>query len=101
VYALTNTAWGKPSADLRGLDGRAPLRVVRHDDLQAITGDVSLDEFGPGVIDERLKDLSWVEQKVRGHDAVVTSLSAAGTVIPCRFCPILPARTQPLAALRR
>src|SRR4051812_31116883 len=100
VYAITNTAWGTPPPSLGGL-GHAPLRVVRHDDLQAVTSDVSLDEFGPGVIDERLKDLSWVEQKVRGHDAVVKALSAAGTVIPCRFCTILRDPEQALAALRR
>lgn len=101
VYAITRSDWGYPPADLRGLDGRAPLRVVRYDDLQAIAGYVSLDEFGPGAIDERLKDLAWVEQKVRGHDAVVKLLSAAGTVIPCRFCTILPAEEDARAALAR
>ena len=101
VYAIARTAWGEPPRALRGLDGRSPLRTVRHDDLQAITSDVDLSEFGPGAIDERLKDLAWVEQHVRAHDTVVKALCAAGTAIPCRFCTIVPADSDAQAALAR
>ena len=101
VYAITRTAWGNPPPDLNGVGRRSRLRTVRHEDLQAVTGDVSLDEFGPGAIDERLKDLAWVEQNVRAHDAVVKALSARGTVIPCRFCTIVSTEGDVRLALER
>jgi hypothetical protein len=101
VYAITRTSWGTPPADLAGIDRRSPLRTLRAGDLQAIVSGVSLDDFGPAVLEQRLKDLQWVEEKVRGHDAVAKALSAAGTVIPCRFCTILSGEEEARAALKR
>jgi hypothetical protein len=75
--------------DLPGVDPRTPLELVRHHDLQAVTTNVSLDNFGPEAVAERVKDLDWVEQKVRAHDRVVKAMLEAGPVIPCRFCTIL------------
>jgi hypothetical protein len=101
VYAITRTSWGEPPADLAGIDRRARLRSLRAEDLQAVVSDVSLDDFGPAVLEQRLKDLQWVEEKVRAHDAVVKALSAAGTVIPCRFCTILSGGEEVRTALTR
>jgi len=101
VYAIARTSWGTPPADLAGIDRRSPLRTLRAGNLQAVVSDVSLDDFGPSVLEQQLKDLQWVEEKVRGHDAVVKALSAAGTVIPCRFCTILLGKDEVLAALSR
>ena len=100
VYGITRAARATPPRDLRGVGG-SPLRTTRAGDLEAITAEVSLDEFGPGAIDERLKDLQWVEQNVRAHDAALKALSDAGTVIPCRFCTILPAEDDVRASLER
>jgi hypothetical protein len=100
VYAITRAASPLPP-DLRALDGRSPLRAVVYEDLQAVTSAVSLEEFGPPVLDERLKDLQWVEEKVRGHDNVLKTLVAAGTVIPCRFCTILAGEDDVRAVLAR
>ena len=100
VYGITRTSWGTPPAALVGLGG-FKIRTTRHDDLQAITTDVPLDEFGPGAIDERLKDLQWVERNVRGHDGTLKALSEFGTIIPCRFCTILSDEQEARAALDR
>ena len=100
VYGITRTSWGTPPAALVGLGGFR-IRTTRHDDLQAITTDVPLDEFGPGAIDERLKDLQWVERNVRGHDGTLKALSEIGTIIPCRFCTILSDEQEARAALGR
>jgi hypothetical protein len=101
VYAIARTSWGTPPGDLAGIDRRSALCTLRAGDLQAIASDVSLDDFGPAVLEQRLKDLQWVEEKVRGHDAVVKALSAAGTVIPCRFCTILSGEDEVRSALTR
>lgn len=99
VYAITRTNWGAPPPDLRGIDGRSPLRAVRGGSLQAVVSTVSLSEFGAAVLGERLKDLQWVEENVRRHDAAVKALSAVGTVIPCRFCTIVSGEDEARAAL--
>jgi hypothetical protein len=75
--------------DLAGIDPRAPLRFVRQGDVAALASDISLDEFGPEAMAERVKDLRWVEEKVRAHDRVVKHLLAAGAVVPCRFGMVL------------
>ena len=77
------------------------LASVAAGDLQAVVSDVPVAEFGPEVVEERLKNLQWVEEKVRAHDAAVKALSAAGTVIPCRFCTILSGEDEARAALTR
>ena len=100
VYGITRASSPLPPG-LRALDGRSPLRLVTHDDLQAVTSAVSLDEFGPAALDERLKDLQWVEANVRGHDAVLKSLVSAAAVIPCRFCTILAGEDEVRAVLSR
>jgi hypothetical protein len=101
VYAIARSAWGGPPPELPGIDRRWRLRTVGAGDLQAVVSDVSLDEFGPAALEERLKELPWVEEKVRAHDAAVKALSAVGTVIPCRFCTILAADDDARAALAR
>ena len=101
VYAITRIAWGLPPADLSAVDRRSPLRAVSVGDLQAIVSDVGADEFGPEILEERLKDLRWVEEKVRAHDATVKALSARGVLIPCRFCTILSGDGAATAALSR
>jgi hypothetical protein len=100
VYGITRASSPLPPG-LRALDGRSPLRAVVYEDLRAVTSAVSLQEFGPASLDERLKDLQWVEEKVRGHDNVLKALVGAGTVIPCRFCTILAGEGDARAVLAR
>jgi hypothetical protein len=75
--------------DLAGIDPRTPLRFVRQGGVAALTSDISLAEFGPDAMAERVKDLRWVEEKVRAHDRVVKHLLGAGAVVPCRFGMVL------------
>lgn len=86
VYAITD---GAPAVDrLGGVTDSAP-RILSHDRLSAVVSDVSLGQFGAAALDEHLKNMGWVEQKVRAHDNVIKSVAAEATVIPCRFCTIL------------
>ena len=77
------------AGDVEGVDARAPLRFVRHGNLRALTSLISLAEFGGDAMAERVKDLGWVEEKVRAHDRVVKHMLAGGAVVPCRFCTVL------------
>jgi hypothetical protein len=101
MYAITRGSWGVPPPDLPAIDRRSHLRTVSVDDLQAIVSDVGADEFSPVALEDRLKDLQWVEEKVRAHDAAVKALSARGTVIPCRFCTVLSGEGEAAATLTR
>src|SRR5436190_13975265 len=89
VYGITRAGSPDLPPEVPPVDPNAPLTLVRHDDVVAFTSDVSLAEFSAEAVSERVKDLDWVEQRVRAHDAVVKAMLAAGPVIPCRFCTIL------------
>jgi hypothetical protein len=72
-----------------GVDPRTPLRFVREGEVAALVTDISLAEFGADAIAERVKDLRWVEEKVRAHDRVIKEMLASGAVVPCRFGMVL------------
>jgi hypothetical protein len=90
VYAITPLAAHEWIDRERGVDPRCRLEVVAHEDVQAIVSAVSLEEFSPAALGERVGDPAWVEEKVRAHDHVIRrAMGAADTVIPCRFCTVV------------
>jgi hypothetical protein len=80
---------GAVPGSLVGVDPRAPVRFIRQGSVAALVSDISLGEYGSDAIAERVKDLRWIEEKVRAHDRVVKHLLAAGAVVPCRFGMVL------------
>jgi hypothetical protein len=89
VYAITaagDDAWVR---DVPAIDSAFPLRVVRHDDVQAVVSDVSLDEFQQASLERRATQPEWIEAKVRAHDDVIRAAMECGAAIPCRFCTVL------------
>lgn len=101
VYGIARADTLDLPPDLTGVDGDPPLIAVRHNGLAAVTSAVRLSAFGQAAIDEHVKDLGWVEQKVHAHDRVVKAAMAAGPVIPCRFCTIVADEGEVLRLLRR
>jgi hypothetical protein len=101
VYGITRAGGPPPPDGLPGVDPRVPLRFVRQGDLEALTSTISLDDFGTDAMTERVKDLAWVEEKVRAHDRVVKHLLARGAVVPCRFCTVLRGEQDVRAVLAR
>jgi Gas vesicle synthesis protein GvpL/GvpF len=65
--------------------GGGSVRLVTAGELAAITTDVPLTEFGEDAIADNLRDPAWLEQSVRGHDAVLEAAVGAVTVVPFRF----------------
>lgn len=58
---------------------------VERGPLAAVTAEVSLAEFGEDVLPERLNDRTWLEEKVRVHEAVLQSFVGVTPVVPLRF----------------
>jgi hypothetical protein len=78
-------------ASLDGLCGLrdAPLRVVRHRELDAVVSSVDLDEFGEDALRRHLEDLTWLEQVARRHDEVIRAVwLATGLIAPFRLATI-------------
>lgn len=77
------------SEPVRGVDDRAELSLVRHRELQAVTSQVALAEFGKEALADRVSDPQWLEQKVRAHDQLLKAAQASGPIVPFRFCTIV------------
>jgi hypothetical protein len=101
VYGIARAGAADLPQGLVGVDGEAPVSAVRHEDLVAVTSAVRRSAFAQSAIDEHVKDLAWVEQKVHAHDRVVKATMAAGPVIPCRFCTVVADGAEVRRLLRR
>jgi gas vesicle protein GvpL/GvpF len=65
--------------------GGGSVTLIADGRLAAIATDVPLEEFGEEAIAENLRDPTWLERGVRGHDAVLEAALRAVTVVPFRF----------------
>lgn len=70
---------------MEGIDGRSPLKLVSEADVVALVSAVPLSEFGEGALRLNLENPTWLEEKVRRHEAIVESALARGAVLPMRF----------------
>ncbi|MFJ6946789.1 GvpL/GvpF family gas vesicle protein [Streptomyces wuyuanensis] len=90
VYAVTrpfDDAGAPLHEDVRGVAG-APARLLAHDGLVAVLSDVPAEDFSDAALRERLEDLDWLAATARGHDAVVSALTAATTPLPLRLVTV-------------
>jgi len=88
IYAAGRGIGANSLDGLRGLRD-APLRVVRHRELDAVVSTVDLDEFGEDALRRHLEDLDWLEQVARRHDEVIRAVwTATGLVAPFRLATI-------------
>ena len=70
---------------VEGVDPNGAVELVREGDLAAITGHVSLSEFGEDALESNLRDPRWLEAKVRAHDRVLGAAVGSATILPFRF----------------
>lgn len=70
------------------VDGEGELVLVREGPVAGVASRVSMEEFDPYVLPERLGDAVWLEQKVRLHEQVLEEVLESASVVPCRFCTI-------------
>jgi hypothetical protein len=62
--------------------------LVEEGPVAGVAGRVSLDEFDPSVLPERLGDAAWLEEKIRAHEQVLEGVLESASVVPCRFCTV-------------
>jgi len=72
-------------ADVGGIDGRSPVRLVVADGTAAITSAVPLSEFDAEPLERNLKDSGWLERKVHAHNDVLAAAVGKTVVLPLRF----------------
>lgn len=82
LYALIRPT--EAPVDAAGIDGAA-VRIVATDGIAAVVSTVSAEMFDPATLEERMRDLTWVEAVARAHDAVVTAAARVSTTIPLRL----------------
>jgi Gas vesicle synthesis protein GvpL/GvpF len=72
-------------AGARGVHPSGEIVLVADAELAAIASDVPLAEFGETAIAANLHDESWLEEKVRAHEAVLEAALARAPLVPFRF----------------
>lgn len=87
IYGVMDGDTDAPQAGL-GVDGSAPVELLRHAGLAALVSAVPLADFGEQPLRDALEDLERVAALARAHDHVLEAALAAGTVIPFRMCTI-------------
>jgi hypothetical protein len=88
VYCVIDPEGIDLAPDVLGVDGLHPVAVLHQDGIGAVASQVPLDQFGEETLRESLNDLAWLEDKARGHEAVLTHVRERATVIPMRLCTI-------------
>jgi len=87
VYAVSRGLEGAVLEGLTGLRG-APVELVSHAGLEAVTSDVPLPEFSEDGLREHLEELPWLEEVARTHDEVVRAVTAHAPTAPMRLATI-------------
>jgi hypothetical protein len=82
IYALVRPAPGEISAT--GIDA-GPVRIVPVGEVGAVVSTVPAELFASETVEERMRDLTWVESVARAHDHVVGCAAQLTTTIPLRF----------------
>jgi hypothetical protein len=68
---------------LAGVD--CPGEVVDEGLVRAVVRKEPLERYEPEALEETLRDRGWLEEQLRGHEAVLAAVLAAGPVVPFRF----------------
>ena len=71
-----------PSA---GIEQTYPVQCVPHNNLQAIVSEVPYTHFNRAYLQQKMDDMSWLEEAVRSHASVVNEIHSDLGVVPMRF----------------
>ncbi len=62
--------------------------LITHLDLSAVACEVPATQFGRAALEERLKDMAWVQELVLSHQAMLADLLDGCAVAPLQFCTV-------------
>ena len=88
LYGIIEASGGSLPTGAPGVDGASPVTLLEHRDIAAVVSEVPLAEFGARALEHNVKDLQWLEDRTRAHEAVLERFLLAGPVLPARFCMI-------------
>ena len=71
--------------DLTGISAEPGVRIIVSGSLGAVVSRVPLSQFGAAVLEEKLQDLRWLEEKVRLHQELLQQIMQEQTIIPMKF----------------
>lgn len=80
-------------------DVDCPCEFVDHGRLRVVVRPEALDQFEPEALEAALRDRSWLEERLRGHEEVLAAVLAGGPVVPFRFGTIFRTETELHATL--
>jgi hypothetical protein len=83
-----------------GTHEAAPLQLLEFSGVVAVVRAVSLTDFTPAVIEERLRSASDLEAMVRSHHRVIEAIHAQQPILPAKFGTVFPHARDILLALR-
>jgi len=73
--------------------GRAgDVELVREGALAALASPVAPSEFDQPSLESRLREASWLEEKIRAHEQVLELVLGHSPVVPFRFCTVYRSR---------
>lgn len=71
--------------DLPGISAESGVQIVISGNLGAVVSRVPLSQFGEAVLEEKVQDLHWLEEKVRLHQELLQQIMKERTIIPMKF----------------
>ena len=98
---LADSPDGDFAADtFEGSGEAAPLQLLEFSGVVAVVRAVSLADFTPAVMEDRLRSASDLEAMVRSHNRVVEAIHAQQPILPAKFGMVFPHARDILLALR-
>ncbi|MCS7013834.1 MAG: GvpL/GvpF family gas vesicle protein [Chloroherpetonaceae bacterium] len=61
------------------------VRMLKVQELYVAVANVSWSEFNETALQANFRNLSWLEERARQHEAVIEAIMQHATVVPCRF----------------
>ncbi|KHE72829.1 GvpL/GvpF family gas vesicle protein [Halobacillus sp. BBL2006] len=74
--------------DIKGIDGQHSLSIINFNECAAVVCPVNKEEYGEEVLEEKTKQMDWVQEKAFHHHEALISLRERTTIIPMKFCTI-------------
>jgi hypothetical protein len=89
VCAVARAAPGQAIAPpAAGILPGATARLIPHRGLAAVACEVPAALFGREALEERLKDMAWVQERVLSHQAMLAGLLGGCAFAPLQFCTV-------------